>query len=101
MALYFAIAGASKVYVTGRSQERLDETAALIAEQVASCETKAVTADIRSAASVQALFAAFEVKPSVLVNNVGAVTSQGPIVDSNPESWWDIVVSSDLPPLGC
>jgi NAD(P)-dependent dehydrogenase (short-subunit alcohol dehydrogenase family) len=95
MTKHFALAGASRIYITGRSLSALQSAQAEITSLVPTCQIESRQCDSTSASDVEALFASLQdptsgekVVPDVLVNNAGVSSSQCRLVDSDPESWW-------------
>jgi NAD(P)-dependent dehydrogenase (short-subunit alcohol dehydrogenase family) len=94
IALELANAGAA-VALAARSGSALEDVRAAIAD--GGGRTIAVPTDVTNASEVAAMVA--EVgrtlgAPTLLVNNAGSWGSVGPVVDSDPETWWhDVEVS--------
>jgi hypothetical protein len=93
IAQHFALAGASAVTITGRTVSSLQETAAEIEKEVPGCSVSAFPADVTDAESVQRLFDQLPGVPDVLVNNAGIAAGQVTLAESNPDTWWNDVVS--------
>jgi 3-oxoacyl-[acyl-carrier protein] reductase len=79
------------VAVTGRDASTLDHTASRLRELGA--RTLAIPADVTDADAVERLVdrVARELGPvDLLVNNAG-ITEDGPVWESNPDEWWQVV----------
>ena len=88
IARHFALAGASKVIITGRSGSALEGARASIREASPGTEVDIASADMTDADAVQRLYERFSTPPDVVVNNVGAAACQAKLVDGDPATWW-------------
>ncbi|KAH9001474.1 NAD-P-binding protein [Lactarius akahatsu] len=91
-AITYAKAG-ENVAITGRSQETLDKTAAIIHAAVSSAQVLAVPADVRdpkaTEAAIQATLERFG-RLDVLIANAGALSDfNQKLGDKVPDQWWN------------
>lgn len=86
IALTFAKEGATLI-LTGRREDKLHE----VAKEIGNKDTIVITADLTEEASVQTLFNELKEKTNnkldILVNNVGGMSSMGPISDMTLAEW--------------
>ena len=88
IARHFALAGASRVIITGRSGSALEAAKISIQEASPATDVATVSADMTDADAVQRLYEGFSTPPDVVVNNVGAAACQAKLVDGDPATWW-------------
>ncbi|KAF2270131.1 NAD(P)-binding protein [Lojkania enalia] len=89
IAIEFALAGATKITITGRDQQALDTTKTLVESQSPGCTITTISADVTNPTSVSSIFAALPPgpPPDILINNAG-VNADSKIADSDPDIWW-------------
>lgn len=75
-----------KVYINGRSKEKLEKSAQRIREQVPRAEVEGLVADFAKAEEVQSLLTSLP-KVDILVNNVGVYGDQ-PFETTDDERWF-------------
>jgi len=101
MALALSAAGAA-VAVCARTTSQLDETVALIQERGG--RALAILADMADRASVEGMVGRVEheVGPTdLLVNNAGVVGTVGPLAQTDPDAWWEVLTINLRGPLYC
>ncbi|KAK5676397.1 hypothetical protein LTS10_011210 [Elasticomyces elasticus] len=86
----FALAGASTVILAARRTEKLEATKAGIADLAPDCKVIVVGTDVANRQSVEKLFESLDHVPDVIVSNAAASRDE-PIIDSNPDVWWNQV----------
>lgn len=90
MTKHFAIAGASKIWITGRDNSALKETQISVQELAPDCTVYPLVGDLTSPDDVDKLFESlYGAVPDILINNAGISTSQTYIADSDPQNWWN------------
>ena len=86
----FALAGASRIWITGRDMNALQETQASTEKLVPGCKVHSITADLTSPDDVTKLFEGLSDEvPDILLNNAGVSLAQQLIADSDPKKWWE------------
>ena len=89
MTKHFALAGASKIWITGRVMAALEETRDKVRKLVPDCQVCPVTADLLSPSDVIRLFYSLSGEvPDILLNNAGVSLSHKYVGDSDPQNWW-------------
>ncbi|KAF2875187.1 hypothetical protein BDV95DRAFT_485913 [Massariosphaeria phaeospora] len=85
----FALAGATKITITGREQKALDATKSEVEAQSPGATVTTVAADVTTEDAVSSIFAALPSgpPPDVLINNAG-INADFSIADSDPATWW-------------
>lgn len=86
-ATLFAVAGASRLILAGRRQEKLNETASLISAVTKSCQVVVVATDIAEAAGRRLLVAAAGDSVDFLINNAGLF--QGAALNETSDELWE------------
>lgn len=75
MTKHFALAGANKIWITGRAMAALEETRDELLKLVPDCEVCPFTADLLSPSDVTRLFDSLSGEvPDILLNNAGCLT---------------------------
>lgn len=88
--LAYAAAGASRLVLIGRRENKLNETKAKIKAQSPACEVETYSASAIKANELKEVAA--KVKGwDVLVLSAGRATTPQRIEDADPDEWWDVV----------
>lgn len=85
----FAKAGVSSITLGGRTESKLQHTAAGLQSKYPGTKFKYHALDITSADSVKAFFTQLEPFPDVLVNNAGFLATPGNFVSADLREWWE------------
>jgi NADP-dependent 3-hydroxy acid dehydrogenase YdfG len=89
--LYFAIAGATSIFLAGRDIVSLEETKARIQAEYPKVYILSVATDITDPKAVSNLFEKSG-KVDILVNNAGSTGIIAPMADADIVKWWTAFV---------
>jgi NAD(P)-dependent dehydrogenase (short-subunit alcohol dehydrogenase family) len=101
MALALSAAGAA-VAVCARTVSQLDETVNLIEERGG--RALAIPADMTDRTAIEGMVARVERELGpidLLVNNAGVAGTVGPLAQTDPDAWWDVLTINLRGPLYC
>jgi len=88
--LAYAAAGAGRLVLIGRRENKLEETKAKIKEQLPKCEVETYSASAIKAKELKEV--ADKVKGwDVLVLSAGRAINPKSIEESDPDGWWDVM----------
>jgi NADP-dependent 3-hydroxy acid dehydrogenase YdfG len=88
--LAYAAAGAARLVLIGRRENKLEETKAKIKEQLPKCEVETYSASVTKAKELKDI--ADKVKGwDVLVLSAGRTINPKSIEESDPDGWWDVM----------
>ena len=89
MTKHFALAGASKIWITGRAADALTQTQDEVHKLVPGVKIATTTADLTSPKAVETLFEKINPEvPDILLNNAGISLAAAHLGDTDPKLWW-------------